>query len=129
MVPPENLFGFIPTWIGVYAITLLAFSGSGLILYNRVFRLITLGKRPNRFNRPAFRILGALPFILGQRKVLQSVSLLKDRAGLAHLFIFWGFLSITTSYVLFIYGDSLWRPFSETVLTEKGLMIFTFYLA
>ena len=128
MVPPENLFGAIPIWIGVYIVAALSFGFSGFILYQRVFRLVLLGKRPNRFDRPLLRAIGALPLILGQKKVLQSVSLLKDRAGLAHFFIFWGFLSITASYGLFIFADSAWRPFSETLITETGVKIFTYYL-
>ncbi|MCH9011030.1 MAG: 4Fe-4S dicluster domain-containing protein, partial [Chloroflexi bacterium] len=74
------------------------------------------------------RLIGALPYIFGQRKVLQRVSIRRDRAGLAHFFIFWGFLSFTLSYVLFIFGDSAWRPFSEKVLSETGVEVFTFYL-
>ena len=128
MVPPESLFGAIPTWIGVYVIAALAFGFSGLILYRRVFSLVMLGKRPNRFDQPLRRVIGALPFILGQQKVLQSVSLLKDRAGLAHFFIFWGFLSFTASYILFIFADSVWPPLSETLITEMGVEMFTFYL-
>ena len=100
MVPPGDLFGVIPIWLAVYALTAAAFSASGFILYRRVFRPVVIGKNPNRFDRPLERLLGAVPLIFGQRKVLQSVSL-KDRAGLAHFFIFWGFLSFTASYVLF----------------------------
>ncbi|MCH7787430.1 MAG: hypothetical protein IIC22_07960, partial [Chloroflexi bacterium] len=72
MVPPENLFGAIPIWIGVYIVAALSFGFSGFILYQRVFRLVLLGKRPNRFDRPLLRAIGALPLILGQKKVLQS---------------------------------------------------------
>ncbi len=128
MVPPESLFGAIPTWIGVYLATLLAFGAAGYILHRRVFSLVTLGKRPNRFDQPVRRLFGALPFTLGQKKVLQSVSLPRDRAGLAHFFIFWGFLSFTTSYLLFIFADAIWPAFSETIITETGVKIFTFYL-
>ena len=128
MVPPDTLFGAIPTWIGVYLATALAFGAAGFILHRRVFSLVTLGKRPNRFDQLPRRLFGSLQFTLGQRKVLQSVSLLKDRAGLAHFFIFWGFLSFTASYLLFIFADSIWAPFSETIITETGVKIFTFYL-
>lgn len=127
MVPPANLFGVIPTWVGVYIISALVFGAAGYIVYRRVFQFVMLGKRVDRFDQPFRRVFGALPFILGQRKVLQSVSL-RDRAGLAHFFIFWGFLSFTFSYVLFIFADTLWHPFSETVLTSVGIKIFTTYL-
>ena len=128
MVPPENLFGAIPTWIGVYVLSLVVFAVSGLILYRRVFRLIALGKNPGRSDQPVRRVLGAIAPVLGQRKVLQSVSLIRDRAGLAHAFIFWGFLSFLTSYVLFIFGDSAWRPLSSKILTKTGVGFFNVYL-
>ena len=128
MVPPEFLFSVIPTWVGVYVISVSAFAAAALILYRRVFRLVLLGKDAKRYDQPFRRLFGALPYILGQSKVLQRVSIRRDRAGLAHFFIFWGFLSFTLSYTLFIFGDSVWRPFSERVLSETGLKVFTFYL-
>ena len=127
MVPPDSLFGVIPTWVGVYLASIAAFAVAGYFLYQRVFRLVLLGKPAGRFDQPMRRLFGALPLIFGQRKVLQRVSI-RDRAGLAHFFIFWGFLSFTLSYVLFIFGDSLWHPLSSKILTEAGLKAFTFYL-
>ena len=72
-------------------------------------------------------MLGAVRPVLGQAKVLQSVSV-SDRAGLAHLFIFWGFLSFLLSYVLFIFADSAWRPFSGWLITDTGVTVFASYL-
>ncbi len=128
MVPPDSIFGVIPTWVGVYLISLAAFAAAGLLLYRRVFRLVLLGKPAGRFDRPLHRLVGALPYIFGQRKVLQRVSIPRDRAGLAHFFIFWGFLSFSLSYILFIFADSIWHPLSSKILTETGVRIFTFYL-
>ena len=128
MVPPDSLFGAIHTWAGVYAISAVAFALSGLLLYRRIFRLVLLGRPSARFDRLGRRVLGAVPLIFGQRKVLQSVSLSKDRAGLAHLFIFWGFISFLLSYILFIFGDSVWAPLSERLLTETGVRVFVYYL-
>ena len=128
MAPPDDLFGAVPTWVGVYLLSLLVFALSGLIVYRRVIRLVLLGKPVHRFDRPLTRIIGAVPLILGQRKVLQSVSLRTDRAGLAHAFIFWGFLSFLTSYTVFIFGDSVWEPFSSKLLTDAGVKVFVFYL-
>jgi Fe-S oxidoreductase len=127
MVPPENLFGAIPIWIGVYLLTALSFSGAGYILWRRVFRLVMIGKRPDRFSPPIKRLLPAASIVVAQLKVLQSVSI-RDRGGLTHAFIFWGFLSFSASYGLFIWADSAWRPFSEKVLTERGVEAFGFYL-
>ena len=128
MVPPDDFFGLAPTWAGVYFASALLFGLSGLVLYRRVIRLVLIGRPAGRFDRPVRRIVGAIPLIFGQTKVLQSVSLRRDRAGLAHLFIFWGFLSFVLSYLVFIFGDSLWRPFSTTLLTETGVELFVTYI-
>ena len=128
MVPPDNLFGAIPIAVGVYIVTAFAFALSGAIVYRRVFRLISLGRPTNRLDRPVRRMIGAIPLILGQSKVLQRVSLRRDRAGLAHFFIFWGFLSFLASYIMFIFGDSVWRPLSSTLLTDAGVRVLGFYL-
>ena len=101
---------------------------SGFILYRRVFRLVLIGKRADRLDQPLRRLFGSIPSILGQSKVLQRVSLKRDRAGLAHFFIFWGFLSFLLSYLLFIFSDSAWRPFSQWLITDLGVRLFTFYL-
>ena len=114
--------------MGVYALSMAVFALSAMLLYFRVFRLILLGRPSSRFDQPLRRLKGAIPLILGQRKVLQEVSLRRDRAGLAHFFIFWGFLSFTTSYLLFIFGDSIWRELSSTLLTDTGVRIFASYL-
>ena len=128
MVPPDDFFGLAPTWAGVYFGSALLFGLAGLVLYRRVIRLVLIGRPVRRFDRPVRRIVGAIPLIFGQTKVLQSVSLRRDRAGLAHLFIFWGFLSFALSYLVFIFGDSLWRPFSTTLLTEFGVALFAAYI-
>ena len=112
----------------MYLFSAGAFLLAGYLLYARVFRLVMLGRPANRMDRPGKRLLGAVPLVLGQSKVLQSFSPLKDRAGLAHFLIFWGFLSFTLSYVIFIYGDSVWRPFSTTLLSETGVRTFAVYL-
>ena len=127
MVPPDSVFGVIPTWTAVYLFAIGIFAAAGFVLYHRVFRLILLGRDPGRFDQPVRRLVGALPYIFGQRKVLQSVSL-RDRAGLAHFIIFWGFLSFTTSYLLYIFGDVIWHDFSATLLTDTGVRVFTAYL-
>ena len=128
MVPPDSLFGAIPTWVGVYILSIAAFAAAAYFLYRRVFRLVLLGKPAARFDRPLHRLFGALPFIFGQRKVLQRVSIRRDRAGLAHFFIFWGFLSFSLSYILFIFGDSIWHPLSSRILTDTGVRVFAAYL-
>ncbi len=127
MVPPDNLFGAIPTWIGVYVLTALAFGIAGFVLYRRVVRLVLLGSKLQRFDQPLKRLAGAIVVVLGQSRVLQRVSL-KDLAGIAHALIFWSFLSFNLGYLLLKFGDSGWRDFSKTILTSKGLEVFGSYL-
>ena len=127
MVPPDNLFGGIPTWVGVYLVSAVMFAVAGFVLYRRAIRFVLIGKPVSRFDQPVRRVVGAIPLILGQSKVLQSVSL-RDRAGLAHAFIFWGFLSFVSSYLVFTYGDSVWRPFSTRLLTETGVRVVAVYI-
>lgn len=141
MVPPEELFGITQTWIGVCVLSALGFGLAAFIFYTRVLKLIMLGTYVNRFNNPLERLLGAIPMTLGQSKVLQRVSLKKDRAGLAHLIIFWGFISFLLSYVIFIYADTIWNPIASSILkntptqplssillTETGVKIFSVYI-
>ena len=127
MVPPENIFGSVDIRVGVYLALAAAMGLSGYVFYRRVIRLLLLGRRENRFDQPLRRLAGFAVIVLGQRKVLQRVSLV-DRAGIAHFFVFWGFLSFLLSYAIFIFGDSAWRPFSEKLLTAKGVEVYTSYL-
>ena len=127
MAPPDGPFG-IPIWAAVFAISAAVFCVSGLVFYIRVFRPVLSGLDDGRLDRPLRRLAGALPLTLGQRKVLQSVSLSRDRAGLGHFVIFWGFLSFLASYLLFIFGDSITPELSSRLLTERGVEILTAYL-
>ena len=127
MVPPGEIFGVIPIWVGVFVFAGVGFGINGYLLYMRVFRLIMLGKKENRFNQPLRRSLNALVVSLGQRKVLQRFSW-KDRAGLGHVFIFWGFLSFVASYLLFIFIDSIDPDLSSTILSDGGLKVFVFII-
>ena len=128
MVPPENLFGTsIHIAVGVYVVLGAALLASGFVFYQRVISLILLGKAENRFDQPLRRLMGVLTIVLGQRRVLQRVGKV-DRAGLGHVVIFWGFLSFLLSYLIFIFGDAAWRPFSEKLLTSTGVEVYTIYL-
>ena len=127
MSPPIQIFD-IPTWIGVYLLTLLAFSISGSIIYYRFIRIVLKGKPINIYPNLTNRLFGSLNLIFGQKKVLQSVSIKKDLAGIAHFFIFLGFLSFLLSYILFIYADSLIPNFSSKILSATGVKIFQWYL-
>ena len=127
MVPPGGPFG-VPIWAVVYAVSAAAFCVSGLVFYFRVVSPVLLGREAGRLDRPLKRLVGVLLLTLGQRKVLQSVSLRRDRAGLGHFVIFWGFLSFVASYLLFVFGDVISPEFSASLLTERGVEIVTAYL-
>ena len=127
MVPPDDILGILPIWVGVYLALGVSLALSGYVFYRRVISLILLGRAENRFDQPLKRLLGLLTVVLGQRLVLQRFSL-KDKAGIGHALIFWGFLSFLLSYIVLIFGDSLWAPFSEKLLTSTGVKVFTSYL-
>lgn len=128
MVPPGEFLGLVPAWLVVYTLTMASFVAAFVILYFKMFRPILSGKPSGRTDHMVRRIFGAFPYIFGQKKVLESTSIATDRAGLAHSIIFWGFLSFSFSYLLFIYGDSVNPKFSTTLLTETGVEIFGAYL-
>ena len=127
MVPPGDIFGSVPIWVGVYLALLLSQAVAGYLFYYRVIRLIRQGKGVARFDRPLKRLMGAAAIVLGQRRVLQRVPA-KDFAGIGHALIFWGFLSFALSYLIFIFGNSVWGSFAEELLTTTGTKVFSMYL-
>jgi len=126
MVPPGDI-GSVPIWVGMYAAVTLVVICSGLLFYYRVVRLIRQGNSVARFDHLWERSIGAFTIVVGQRKVLQRVPK-KDWAGAGHALIFWGFLSFSLSYLIFIFIGSVWRAFPEILLTETGVRIFSTYL-
>ncbi len=128
MVPPDSIFGVVPTWVGVYLALAAGMGLAGYLLWRRVIRLVLLGKKTShRFDRPLERLKGFLVIVFGQKKVLQRLSP-RDLAGIGHAVIFWGFLSFFLSYLIFIFGDSAWPPFSERLLTTAGVRVYSAYL-
>jgi Fe-S oxidoreductase len=111
----------------MYAAVTLVVICSGLLFYYRVVRLIRQGNSVARFDHLWERSIGAFTIVVGQRKVLQRVPK-KDWAGAGHALIFWGFLSFSLSYLIFIFIGSVWRAFPEILLTETGVRIFSTYL-
>ena len=126
MVPPGDI-GAAPIWVGVYVALGLTLLVSAYLFYYRVIRLILQGKSVGRFDHPFQRLKGALIIVLAQRRVLQRVPA-RDWAGIGHAIIFWGFLSFTLSYLIFIFGGSVWSPFPEKLLTVSGVRVYSRYL-
>ena len=128
MVPPENIFGFIDIRVGVYLALAASLALSGYAFHRRVISLVMLGKSADLFDQPLRRLAGFITIVLGQQRVLQRFALRRDRAGLGHILVFYGFLSFLLSYGIFIFGDSAWRPFSEKLLTSTGVEVYLSYL-
>ena len=126
MVPPGDI-GPVPIWVGVYIATALVLLCSNYLLYHRVVRLVRQGNNLARFDHLWQRTSGAISIVLGQRKVLQRVPK-KDWAGIGHALIFWGFLSFSLSYLIFIFVGSIWHAFPETLLTATGVRVYSAYL-
>ena len=129
MVPPGDIFDTIPIAIGVALATIIALGLHGYFLHRRVFAFVVMGRPASRFDQPMRRLWNAFIIVMAQWRVLRSVSLRHfDMAGIAHALIFWSFLSFNLGYVLLKFGDSVWRQFSQTILTEPGLKVFGWYL-
>lgn len=68
----------------------------------RLYQYLRLGRDESRTDRPLRRLRDELVIYLGQRKLLKRPYLIR---GLAHAFIFWGFIVITIGTVdLFLSG-------------------------
>ena len=128
MTIPENIFGILPTWSGIYALTILCFLISAIIFYSKVVRHVIKTQPVSRKDNILFRLWGLFTVGFGQQKVLQRTSAKQDRARLAHFIIFWGFLSFLSSYILFIYGNSLKANFTRSILGEKLENIYLSYI-
>ena len=110
--------------MGVYVALLLSLAVSGYLFYYRVIHLIRQGKSVARFDHLWERLKGATIIVLGQRRVLQRVPA-KDWAGLGHAIIFWGFLSFSLSYLIFIFIGSIWGSFPEKLLSTDGVRVYS----
>ena len=134
MVPPGDILGIIPVWVGVYLALITTQALAGWLAYKRVIHLIRQGRSVARFDQPWKRLTGAVSIVVGQRKVLQRVGSIDarsrnlDLAGLGHAFVFWGFLSFSLSYVIFIFIGSIWHGFPELLLTATGVKVYSIYL-
>ena len=68
MVPPGDILGIIPVWVGVYLALVLTQALAGWLAYKRVIHLIRQGRSVARFDRPWERLTGAISIVVGQRK-------------------------------------------------------------
>jgi Fe-S oxidoreductase len=88
--------GYIIFWL-MFAVAVGLFG----IRLNFLYRLLSLGKGENRFDRMGERIKNVFFEVIPQWCSLRSVTG-KDLAGIGHALMFWGFSCFLVSYVIFI---------------------------
>jgi Fe-S oxidoreductase len=78
---------------------LLVAAAFALFAYACVKRVVmlTAGRPESRFDRPGARLVGFLKLVFGQQLVLR-----KPVIGLAHFFIFWGFIVLVAANLVFM---------------------------
>jgi Fe-S oxidoreductase len=76
--------------------------------------MLTAGKRESRFDRPGTRVRLVISRVFGQSLVLR-----KPLIGLAHLFIFWGFLVLAAASVKFL-GEGVRDGFEIPGVTDAA---------
>ena len=88
--------GFALFW----GITALA---AGIFLFRgyQLLRYISLGRSVEKFGQIAKRVLSGIGHAIVQECQFKNIAR-KDRAGIGHLFMVWGFLLFVTYYLLFI---------------------------
>ncbi len=90
-----------------------------------LIRLLKLGKEEDRFDRPWARLRYALGQVLLQRCVLKNVTR-KDRSGLGHMLIFYGFCLFVISYGFHI-AEGFYDKLSPALFGD-GFNNFFFFL-
>jgi len=96
MEPVSGVFGYILFW----GLTALA-AGIFFQRFFKLARLISLGRTGEKTNRSMKKSIGAIFHFIGQTCQFKNIRK-KDRAGIGHLFMAWGFLFFVTYYLLFI---------------------------
>ena len=102
MIPPTGGAGAI-------VLLVLAALGFGAFAYRttKLYRYLRLGRNEDRSDQPQRRIRDELVIYLLQRKLFKRPYLVR---GLAHAFIFWGFIVITAGTLdLLVSGILGWR--------------------
>jgi len=98
MTPVSQLgvVGFVLFW----GITAIAFGLFSRRIY-QLSRFLFLGRREEKFGHTIKRIFVTIGHVIGQWSQFKNLSL-KDRSGLGHVFMAWGFLTFILYYLLFI---------------------------
>ena len=102
--------GGTPTNIFTVILFLAAVGVFGVVAH-KLYKILMLGTKEDRFDRINDRIKDVLIFVLGQRRVVQEPS------GWGHFIIFWGFIFITIGTIEgFIKG--VWPNFTYRTILD-----------
>ena len=96
MEPVSGVWGFVLFW----GLTVLA-AGIFFQRFIQITKLISLGREGENTARTMKKILGAVGHFIAQTCQFKNIRK-KDRAGIGHLFMMWGFLFFVTYYFFFI---------------------------
>jgi Fe-S oxidoreductase len=96
MDPVSGVLGYVLFW----GLTALA-AGIFFQRFYQLSRLIALGREGENPARTMKKILGAIGHFIAQTCQFKNIRK-KDRAGIGHLFMMWGFLFFVTYYFFFI---------------------------
>lgn len=132
MSPVSATYWGIPGYVIFWVLFIVAFSLFAKRLYF-LYRLMSLGKQENRFDRMGERVKNMLTVVIPQWCTLKSVTS-KDLAGIGHALLFWGFSCFLISYIIFIglaeglglYPYLMHNAFSRvffTILDFAGLLV------
>jgi Fe-S oxidoreductase len=100
MSPVSLTYWGIPGYVIFWVIFVVAIALFLHRLY-KLWRYLQLGSGWDSFKGIPKRLLTALFHVVGQWRQLKTISL-KDRAGLGHVFMAWGFFIFVPFYLLFI---------------------------
>lgn len=132
MSPVSATYWGISGYVIFWVLFIVAFSLFAKRLYF-LYRLMSLGKQENRFDRMGERVKNMLTVVIPQWCTLKSVTS-KDLAGIGHALLFWGFSCFLISYIIFIglaeglglYPYLMHNAFSRvffTILDFAGLLV------
>src|SRR3972149_5800675 len=110
-----------------WAVTIIA----AAIFFRRIRQLVSymmLGGKEEKFGSFVFRFFSTMGIVVGQWCQLKNVTL-KNRAGLGHAFMAWGFFTFSTFYFLFIIlgeGFGLSKSLEETTFFFRYAWVMDF---
>ncbi|MBI4287190.1 MAG: 4Fe-4S dicluster domain-containing protein [Chloroflexi bacterium] len=122
--------GYIIFWV-LFAVVVALF----LQRAYKLWQFVRLGGPDSRSDHPGRRLATMISYVFLQKCSLRRFSW-RDRAGLGHFFIFWGFMFFMFSYLIYIFvGDGLglaeairatrFSTYYSLVLDTAGLLVLT----